>query len=68
VRVDPVEHFDTVTGPLGHLGARSTGIEPPRDPGMAEVVKVMCDGSAPLDVRRTLGLASGRAGGYQRGR
>jgi hypothetical protein len=45
VRIDPVEHFYPVTCPLSHLRAGSASIEPPRDPGMPEVIR-------PADKRR----------------
>jgi hypothetical protein len=38
VRIDAVQDLHTVTGPLRHLRARSARIQPPPNPGMAEVV------------------------------
>jgi hypothetical protein len=51
VRVDAVEDFHAVTGPLGHLRARSASVQPPGHPGVPEVI----------------GLAGQRRGNLRRG-
>ena len=40
VRIGPVEHFHAVTCPLRHLRAGSASIDPPRHPGMPEVIRL----------------------------
>ncbi len=39
VRIDAVQHLHAATGPLRYLRTRSARIQPPRHPGMTEVVR-----------------------------
>jgi hypothetical protein len=38
MRVDAVENFHAMTGPLGHLRTRSASVQPPGHPGVPEVI------------------------------